>query len=73
MNAGQQLPDARTLSRNDNATTAFRALDPMNRGYVTRADIDKIDGFTGFDNADTDRDGRLSSEEFYNAWRNFAR
>ena len=26
-----------------------------------------------FDNADTDRDGRLSPEEFYNAWRNFAR
>ena len=44
----------------------------MNRGFVTRADTDRIDGFTGFDNADTDRDGRLTPEEFQNAWKRFA-
>jgi hypothetical protein len=70
--AGQSVPDARMLSRSDGASTAFRALDPMNRGYVTRADTDQISGFTGFDNADTDRDGRLTPEEFQNAWKFFA-
>jgi len=70
--AGQPVPDARMLSRSDSAATAFRALDPMNRGYVTRADTDKISGFMGFDSADTDRDGRLTPDEFYNAWKYFA-
>ena len=59
-------------SRADTAQTAFRALDPMNRGFVTRADTDRIAGFTGFDNADTDHDGRLTPEEFQNAWKRFA-
>jgi hypothetical protein len=68
----QAMPDARTLSRSDDPATAFHALDPLNRGYVTRADTDKISGFMGFDNADIDRDGRLTPEEFQNAWRYFA-
>jgi len=68
----QPAPDPRALSRSDSAPTAFRALDPMNRGYVTRADTDKINGFMGFDSADTDRDGRLTPDEFYNAWKFFA-
>ena len=59
-------------SRGDTAQTAFRALDPINRGFVTRADTDRIAGFQGFDNADTDRDGRLTLEEFQNAWNRFA-
>jgi len=66
------VPDPRTLSRSDDPGRAFRALDPLNRGYVTRADTDKIAGFMGFDNADTDRDGRLTPGEFQNAWRYFA-
>jgi hypothetical protein len=70
--AGQPVSDARTLSRSDDAATAFHALDPLNRGYVTRADTAKISGFMGFDNADSDRDGRLTPEEFQNAWRYFA-
>jgi hypothetical protein len=70
--AAQPAPDPRALSRSDSAPTAFRALDPMNRGYVTRADTDKISGFMGFDSADADRDGRLTPDEFYNAWKFFA-
>jgi hypothetical protein len=66
------VPDARTLSRSDDPSRAFHALDPLNRGFVTRADTDKIPGFMGFDNADTDRDGRLTPDEFQNAWRFFA-
>jgi hypothetical protein len=76
--AGQPLTSAqpitamRTPARSDDAQTAFRALDPTNRGFVTRADTDKISGFLGFDNADADRDGRLTPEEFQNAWKFFA-
>jgi hypothetical protein len=66
------VPDARTLSRSDDPSRAFHALDQLNRGFVTRADTDKIPGFMGFDNADTDRDGRLTPDEFQNAWRFFA-
>jgi len=66
------VSDPRTLSRSADPARAFHALDPLNRGYVTRADTDKITGFMGFDNADTDRDGRLTPEEFQNAWRYFA-
>lgn len=57
------------LTRADTAQTAFRSLDPGNRGFVTRAETDRIPGFVGFDNADTNRDGQLSAEEFGNAWK----
>jgi Ca2+-binding EF-hand superfamily protein len=59
-------------SRSDNAATAFRSLDSMNRGFVTKADTDRIPGFLGFDNADTNRDGQLNAEEFGNAWKFFS-
>jgi predicted lipid-binding transport protein (Tim44 family) len=72
-NVAQQPPAVGTPSRTDNPLTAFRALDPMNRGFVTRADTDKLSGFTGFDNADTNRDGQLSAEEFATAWKNYAK
>ena len=47
-------------------------LDSSNRGFVTRADTDRVPGFMGFDNADTNRDGQLSPEEFSNAWKFFS-
>jgi hypothetical protein len=56
-------------SKTDNAITAFRSLDSANRGFVTRAETDRIPGFTGFDNADADRDGHLTAEEFAAAWK----
>lgn len=56
-------------SRTDTSATAFRQLDRGGVGYVTRADTDRIPGFVGFDNADTNRDGQLTAEEFNNAWR----
>jgi hypothetical protein len=56
-------------SKTDNAITAFRSLDSANRGFVTRADTDRIPGFTGFDSADVDRDGHLTAEEFASAWK----
>ena len=59
-------------SRSDTANNAFRTLDPTNRGYVTRADMDRVPGFVGFDNADANRDGQLSPEEFSKAWKTYS-
>jgi hypothetical protein len=59
-------------TRSDSAATAFRALDSSQRGYVTRADTDRVAGFVGFDNADRNRDGQLSPEEFHDAWKFYA-
>jgi hypothetical protein len=63
------LANTRMPTRSDSATSAFQSLDPTNRGYVTRAETDRIPGFTGFDNADTNRDGHLSPDEFSAAWK----
>ncbi len=71
LNGVQQPIATGTPARGDNPLSAFRSLDPMNRGYVTRADTDKLPGFTGFDNADTNRDGQLTPEEFAAAWKNY--
>ena len=59
-------------TRSSTAAEAFTMLDRGQLGYVTRADTDRIPGFMGFDNADTNRDGQLSKEEFVNAWRNYS-
>jgi hypothetical protein len=56
-------------TRSSSSAEAFSMLDRGQVGYVTRADTDRVPGFVGFDNADTNRDGQLSKEEFANAWR----
>jgi hypothetical protein len=56
-------------TRSSTPSEAFTMLDRGQVGYVTRADTDRIPGFVGFDNADTNRDGQLTKEEFANAWR----
>ena len=64
--AGQQGQAAR-MNPNEAAETAFRTLDSANRGYITKTETDRISGFS-FDKADTNSDGRLSSDEFSKAW-----
>ena len=59
-------------TRSSSAGEAFTMLDRGQVGFVTRADTDRIPGFVGFDNADTNRDGQLTKEEFSNAWRYFS-
>jgi len=56
-------------TRSSTSSEAFTMLDRGQVGYVTRADTDRIPGFVGFDNADTNRDGQLTKEEFANASR----
>jgi hyperosmotically inducible protein len=43
----------------------FRALDTNKDGFVTRVEVAHIDGYArAFGEADDDKDGRLSSDEF---------
>ena len=65
---GQPAGTARMPTKSDNAQSAFKMLDSANRGYVTREEMDRMSGFSGFDAADMNRDGRLSQEEFAKAW-----
>ena len=65
-------PPGSVPTRSSSSAEAFGMLDRGQVGYVTRADTDRIAGFVGFDNADTNRDGQLTKEEFANAWRYYS-
>jgi hypothetical protein len=65
-------PPGNVPTRSSTAAEAFSMLDRGGVGYITRADTDRIPGFMGFDNADTNRDGQLSKEEFSNMWRAYS-
>ena len=54
-------------SRTEPADSAYRTLDAGKRGYLQKSDVQGIEGFS-FDTADTNKDGRLSQEEFNKAW-----
>ena len=68
----QSATSNRVPARTDSASAAFRMLDPSNRGYVTRWMQPDFPGFTTFDAADTNHDGRLSADEFANAWKSYS-
>ena len=57
----------RSPSRTDSADDAYRSLDAGNRGYLQKSDVQGLSGFN-FDQADTNRDGRLTKDEFSKAW-----
>jgi hypothetical protein len=69
---GAIVPSGNLPTRSSTAAEAFGMLDRAQVGFVTRADTDRIPGFVGFDNADTNRDGQLTREEFANAWRSYS-
>ncbi len=62
MGTSQHLP-----ARSDTADNAYRTLDTHRRGYLTREDVQSIRGFS-FEAADTNKDGRLTQQEFARAW-----
>ncbi len=67
----QNTGTAKMPTKSDDAQSAFKMIDSANRGYVTREEMDRLSGFSGFDTADANRDGRLTSEEFSKAWATY--
>jgi hypothetical protein len=59
-------PTARMPAKTDTPDAAWRTLDSSNRGYLQSSDL----AGTGisFEQADTNKDGRISKEEFEKAW-----
>lgn len=54
-------------ARSEPADSAYRSLDTANRGYLSKSEVQGIQGFS-FDSADTNKDGKLSKDEFAKAW-----
>lgn len=54
-------------ARSDSSGAAFQKLDKGGMGYVTREEFARM-GSGDFDAADTNRDGRLSYDEFQRYW-----
>lgn len=58
-----------TPSRAELPASAFTKLDARQRGYVTREDVQQLDGFdAAFRAGDQNGDGRLNPAEFNTAW-----
>ena len=60
-------PVAQLPAQTESAVVAYQALDSTHRGYLSRSDVQGLQGFS-FDEADANKDGRLSEEEFAKAW-----
>jgi hypothetical protein len=58
---GTRMPSA-----GDTPDAAWRTLDSSNRGYLQRNDVQNLG--IPFEQADSNKDGRLSKEEFQKAW-----
>jgi len=59
----------KTYSKTDSPDIVYKSIDVDNRGYVLRKETERIVGFGDtFDRFDKNHSGRLSREEFNNAW-----
>ena len=54
----------------DSAETLFNRFDAGRTGYLTKDQVQSLDGFS-FEAADLNRDGRLSAAEFDRAWSDY--
>jgi Ca2+-binding EF-hand superfamily protein len=60
---------ATTPSKSETAPSAFEKLDASHSGFVTKEQAAKLDGFDkAFTQADKNKDGKLSQDEFNAAW-----
>ena len=58
-----------TPNKSETASSAFEKLDSAHAGYVTKEQVAKLDGFDkAFMQADKDKDGKLTLDEFKAAW-----
>ena len=56
-------------SKSETAPSAFQKLDASHTGFVTKEQAAKLDGFDkAFTQADKNKDGKLSQDEFNTAW-----
>jgi Ca2+-binding EF-hand superfamily protein len=63
-----QMPSV-TPGKSETAMSAFDKLSQSGSTFVTKEQSDKLVGFDrAFSEADRDRDGKLSKEEFTTAW-----
>ncbi len=66
------MPHGIVPSRSELPMSAFNKLDSENKGYVTRQDVQQLDGFgNAFAQADQNHDGRLNASEFNSAWASY--
>lgn len=64
-----RTPQVSVPGKAELAPSAFGKLDANRRGYVTREDTTQLNGFdNAFQQADANKDGRLSQDEFNRAW-----
>ncbi|HTR58181.1 MAG TPA: hypothetical protein VMM27_08400 [Casimicrobiaceae bacterium] len=67
-NTAMRMP-AVTPSKAETATSAFAKLDAAHRGYVTKDETAKLEGFDkAFEQGDKNKDGKLTQAEFEVAW-----
>jgi hypothetical protein len=64
-------PTAAAPSRTESARTAFDKLDREKLGYLTPKDIVQPPGKANFDDADRNKDGKLSFAEFETLWNKY--
>ncbi len=58
-----------TPNKSETAASAFEKLDTSHLGYVSKENVAKLDGFDkAFTQADQNKDGKLSQDEFKVAW-----
>ena len=57
--------------RSESARAAFDKLDRERLGYVTSNDIVQLPGKPIFDDADRNKDGKLSFAEFETLWNKY--
>ena len=60
-----------TPSRLESADTVFNRFDNGRKGYLTKDQVQSLDGFP-FEAADSNKDGKLTAEEFSKGWDQFS-
>ena len=60
-----------TPTRLEAADTVFNRFDTGRRGFLTKEQVQSLDGFA-FDAADTDHDGKLTADEFSRGWSEYS-
>jgi hypothetical protein len=70
-NTAMKMPSA-TPSKSETAASAFAKLDASHRGYITKQDTAKLEGFDkAFKQGDKNKDGKLTLSEFNVAWSTY--